>query len=69
MWMRLTFQAYYQQIDQMVRERLDFEAVWIDNKKIETITPRTEFQPFFDLKYEGLSKGMMHRRPRRDSNP
>jgi hypothetical protein len=64
-----TYQAYYPKIDQMVRKKLDFEAVWIKNKKVVAVTPRPEFKPFFDLQYEGLSEDVTHWRPRRDSNP
>ncbi len=62
----------WEQATQEQRNRLVsvlFEAVWIGSKKVIGVTPRQEFKPFFDLKYEGMSNGVMHWRPRRDSNP
>jgi len=40
-----------------------FDGVWIKDQKVEAVTPRPAFQPFFDLKYEGLSKYVLHWRP------
>jgi len=37
-----------------------FEAVWIENKQIMAVTPRSEFKPFFDLEYQGMSEGVVH---------
>ena len=45
------------------------ETVWIEDKKIVAVTPQPEFTPFFDLQYDGVSKYMLHWRPRGDSNP
>jgi hypothetical protein len=46
-----------------------FEAVWIKDKQLTAVTPRPEFKPFFDLRYEGLSHYVLHWRPRGDLNP
>jgi hypothetical protein len=46
-----------------------FEVVWIKNKKVTAVTPRPEFNPFFDLRYEELSRYVLQWRPRGDSNP
>ena len=46
-----------------------FEAVWIKGQGVDAVTPRPEFQPFFDFKYEGLSKYVLQWRPGWDSNP
>ena len=46
-----------------------FEAVWIRDRKVVAVTPQPDFKPFFDLQYEGLSHGVLHWRPRGDSNP
>jgi hypothetical protein len=46
-----------------------FEAVWIKDKKVVAVTPQPDFKPFFDLQYEGRSEGVLHWRPRGDSNP
>ena len=62
----------WKQADQQQRNRLAkqlFDIVWIKDKKVLAVTPRPEFKPFFDLQYEGLSQGVLHIRPRGDSNP
>ncbi len=62
----------WKQADEQQRNRLAkqvFGIVWIKDKKVLAVTPRPEFKPFFDLQYEGLSQGVMHMRPRGDSNP
>ena len=62
----------WKQADEQQRNRLAkqlFDIVWIKDKKVLAVTPRPEFKPFFDLQYEGLSQGVMHMRPRGDSNP
>lgn len=46
-----------------------FEVVWIKDKEVTAVTPRPEFKPFFDLRYEGLSRYVLQWRPRGDSNP
>ncbi len=46
-----------------------FVAVWIKNKEVAAVTPRPEFKPFFDLRYEGVPEGVLHWRPRGDLNP
>ena len=62
----------WNQASQDQRNRLAsclFEAVWIKNKQVVAVSPRPEFKPFFDLRYEGQSKGVLHWRPRGDLNP
>ena len=62
----------WKQADEQQRNRLAkqlFDIVWIKDKKVLAVTPRPEFKPFFDLQYEGLSQGVLHIRPRGDSNP
>jgi DNA invertase Pin-like site-specific DNA recombinase len=57
----------WKQADQQQRNRLAkqlFDIVWIKNKKVLAVTPRPSFKPFFDLQYDGLSKGVLHIRPR-----
>jgi hypothetical protein len=46
-----------------------FDAVWIENQKVLAVTPRPEFEPLFDMQYQGVSRDMLQWRPRRDSNP
>ena len=62
----------WKQSDEQQRNRLAkqlFDIVWIKDKRVLAVTPRPEFKPFFDLQYDGLSQGVMHIRPRGDSNP
>jgi hypothetical protein len=48
--------------------RVLFEDVVIQNDRVESVTPRPEFQPFFVLDYvERLDSRI--KRKRRDSNP
>jgi hypothetical protein len=62
----------WEQATQEQRNRLAsclFEAVWIRDKKVLAVTPRSEFKPFFDLQYDGMSNYVLQIRPRGDSNP
>jgi site-specific DNA recombinase len=62
----------WEQADREQRNKLAgclFEVVWIKDKNITAVTPRPEFKPFFDLRYEGLSHFVLQMRPRGDSNP
>ncbi|MFC1994468.1 recombinase family protein [Chloroflexota bacterium] len=62
----------WKQASQEARNRLAttlFEAVWIKDRKVVAVTPRSEFKPFFDLQYAGKSNYVLQMRPRRDSNP
>ena len=62
----------WEQANQEQRNRLAsqlFEAVWIKDKKVLAVTPTSDFKPFFDLQYDGLSRGVLQWRPRWDSNP
>ncbi len=62
----------WKQSDEQQRNRLArqlFDIAWIKDKKVLAVTPRPEFKPFFDLQDEGLSQGVLHIRPRGDSNP
>ena len=62
----------WKQSDEQQRNRLAkqlFDIVWIKDKRVLAVTPRPAFKPFFDLQYDGLSQGVMHVRPRGDSNP
>ena len=64
--------AAWEQATQEQRNKLAgclFEVVWIKDKKVMAVTPRPEFKPFFDLRYEGLSHYVLQMRPRGDSNP
>ena len=64
--------AAWEQAIQEQRNKLAdclFEVVWIKDKKVMVATPRSEFKPFFDLRYEGLSHDVLQMRPRGDSNP
>ena len=60
-------QADEQQQNRLAKQLSD--TVWIRDKRVLAVTPRPEFKPFFDLQYEGLSQGVLHIRPRGDSNP
>ena len=46
-----------------------FQEVWIKDKRVIAITPRSDYKPFFNLQYEGMSNYVLHMRPRGDSNP
>ena len=62
----------WKQADQQQRNRLAkqlFDIVWIKGKRVLAVTPRPEFKPFFDLRYEGVAQGVLHFRPRGDLNP
>ena len=64
--------AAWEQATQKQRNKLAgclLEVVWIKDKKVTAVTPRPEFKPFFDLRYEGLSHYVLQMRPRGDSNP
>jgi len=64
--------AAWEQTAQEQRNKLAgclFEVVWIKDKKVMAVTPRLEFKPFFDLRYEGLPHYVLQMRPRGDSNP
>ena len=64
--------AAWEHASQEQRNRLAsclFEAIWIKEKKVVAVTPRHDFKPFFDLCYEGKPEGVLHWRPRGDSNP
>lgn len=64
--------AAWEQATQEQRNKLAgclFEVVWIKDKKVTAVTPRPEFKPFFDLRYEGLSHCVLQWRPRGDLNP
>ena len=62
----------WEQASQEQRNRLAsclLEAVLIKDKRIVAVVPRPDFKPFFDLVYDSLSRGVLHWRPRGDSNP
>ena len=60
-------QADVQQQNRLAKQL--FDTVWIKDKRVLAVTPRPEFKPFFDLQYEGALQGVLHIRPRGDSNP
>jgi site-specific DNA recombinase len=37
-----------------------FEVVWVENKQLVAVTPRSEFKPFFDLEYQAVPEGVVH---------
>jgi hypothetical protein len=60
----------WERANQEQRNRLAsclLEAVWIKDKKVLAVTPRTDFKPFFDLQYDGMSNYVLQIRPRGDS--
>jgi site-specific DNA recombinase len=62
----------WEQASQEQRNRLAgclLEAVLIKDRTIVAVIPRPDFKPFFDLVYDSLSRGVLHWRPRGDSNP
>ena len=46
-----------------------FEVVWIENKQLVAVTPRSEFKPFFDLKYQGMPEAVVHIEHQRGTKP
>ena len=57
----------WEQATQEQRNRLLkclFEAIWIKDKRVSAVTPRPEFQPFFELQYADMSQHVLHWRPR-----
>jgi site-specific DNA recombinase len=46
-----------------------FEVVWIENKQLVAVTPRSEFRPFFDLQYQGMPEGVVHIGHQRGAQP
>jgi len=56
----------WREADQEHRNQLAhrlFDAVWIENQKVLAVTPRPEFEPFFDMEYRKVSRDMLQWRP------
>lgn len=59
----------WERVSQETRNSLATCLVETKDKRVVAVTPQPDFKPFFDLQYKGRSEGVLHWRPRGDSNP